>query len=332
MKVDGDSLTSLLPTPAQRAELALFVALCTDQIRRDVLANFFAPVKPTIPASPLPSPASAGDLMNFDDEPSDERVTAEDRRRRTTQELASPQMQGMKAAALSFLDSWRLATLRRVGEALSVPASAIRQRRGDYNTKAQVEIDGRRLVPGEAIVTGLIKTIVVPTPLAQLEESKRSKIVLCLLLLTLSLRHYTAYSRVLLQIVTVSLHLPSSTLSDLESTVSRGLLSTAATMSAEESTKKEAANNATERRWKVGLATVAGAALIGVTGGLAAPFLAAGIGTVMGGLGLSIPLVGGYLGAMAGSSILIGGLFGSYGGRMTGRIMEKYAKEVEDFR
>ena len=34
---------------------------------------------------------------------------------------------------------------------------------------------------------------------------------------------------------------------------------------------------------------------------------------------------------MAGSSLLIGGLFGSYGGKMTGKMMEKYAKEVEDF-
>ncbi|KAL8928154.1 MAG: hypothetical protein Q9208_001864 [Pyrenodesmia sp. 3 TL-2023] len=102
-------------------------------------------------------------------------------------------------------------------------------------------------------------------------------------------------------------------------------------MSAEESTKKEADNNAAGLRWKVGLATVAGAALVGVTGGVAASFLAAGIGTVVGGLRLSIPLIGGYLGAMAGSNILIGGLFGSYVGRMTGRMMEKYAKEVEDF-
>lgn len=146
-----------------------------------------------------------------------------------------------------------------------------------------------------------------------------------------SLERYAAHSCVLLQIVAVSLHIPSSVLPELESTVSYGLLSTAANMSAAESTKKAADNDAVGRRWKVGIATVADAALIGVTGGLAAPFLAAGIGTVMGGLGLSIPSVGGYLGAMAGSNILIGGLFGSYGRKMTGRLMKKYAKEVEDF-
>ena len=48
--------------------------------------------------------------------------------------------------------------------------------------------------------------------------------------------------------VTASLRLPPSSLSDLECTVSRGLLSTAANMSAEESTNLEAAKNAGGRR------------------------------------------------------------------------------------
>ncbi|KAL8650608.1 MAG: hypothetical protein Q9226_005074, partial [Calogaya cf. arnoldii] len=97
------------------------------------------------------------------------------------------------------------------------------------------------------------------------------------------------------------------------------------------STKKAAIEDANSRRWKVGFAAVAGAALIGVTGGLAAPLFAAGVGTVMGGLGIGIPLIGGYLGALAGSSVLISGLFGAYGGKMTGRMMHQYAREVKDF-
>lgn len=85
------------------------------------------------------------------------------------------------------------------------------------------------------------------------------------------------------------------------------------------------------RKWKVGLATVGGAVLIGVTGGLAAPLLAAGLGTVMGGLGLGATAGAAYLGTLAGSSVLVGGLFGAYGGRMTGKMMDKYAREIEDF-
>lgn len=339
MKVDNDSLTSLLPTPALRADFALLVALCIDEMRRDVLANFPEPDK-RASASPQSSPRFAlfdGDLIDFTEEEEDGKANAEHRRRQRDKELRSPQMQGMKRAALSFFDAWRLGILKRVGEVLSVRPQAIRQRRAEYNARADVEAQKRRAQAGTHLGhengpgCGILKIGVIPTSLSQHEETKRSKIILCLLLLVLSLEHYPAQSRVLLQMVTASLYLPSSALSDLESTVSHGLLSTAANMSAEESTKKEAADNVAGRRWKVGLATVAGAALIGVTGGLAAPFLAAGIGSVMGGLGLSIPLIGGYLGAMAGSSILIGGLFGSYGGRMTGMMMEKYAKEVEDF-
>ena len=339
MKVDNDSLTSLLPTPALRTELALLVALCTDEMRRNVLANFPEPER-RVSASPMASPRFAlfdGDLIDFAEEEEDGKADAEHRRRQRDRDLSSPQMQGMKRAALSFFDAWRLGILKRVGEVLSVRPQAVRQRRAEYNATADVEAQKRKAQaethpeqengPG----SGLLEIAVIPTSLLQLEQTKRNKILLCLLLLALSLENYSAQSRLLLQMVAASFHLPSSALSDLESTVSHGLLSTAANMSAEESTKKEAAENATGRRWKVGLATVAGAALIGVTGGLAAPFLAAGIGTVMGGLGLSIPLIGGYLGAMAGSSILIGGLFGSYGGRMTGMMMEKYAKEVEDF-
>lgn len=336
MKADEDSLTSLLSTPALRAELALLVALCTDEMRRNILSNFPEPAPIGVNASqmaPRPLALMGTDLIDFIDEEEEAQLATENRRQQRERDLASPQMQGMKRAALSFFDAWRLSVLRRLGEVLSVSAQAVRQRRGEYNAKADAEARKRRtdVEQGNDFANGLLLVKTVPTTLSQLEETKRSKILLCLLLLTLSLEHYAAHTRELLRIVAASLLLPASTLSDLESTVSHGLLSAAATMSAEESTKKEAAENAVGRRWKVGLATVAGAALIGVTGGLAAPFLAAGIGTVMGGLGLSIPLIGGYLGAMAGSSILIGGLFGSYGGRMTGRMMEKYAKEVEDF-
>lgn len=343
MKIDDESLTSLLSTPTLRLELALLVALCTDSMRRDVLSNFPEPAATTASATPLGSPPSApldGDLIDFTDEESDSdgRIAADDRRRIRDRDLASPQMQGMRRAALSFFDAWRLSILPRVGEVLNIKAQAVRQRRAEYNAKAEAKVRERKgyvaaMKSVEKNGTGncLSTTTTIPTSLTGLEETKRSKILLCLLLLALSLERYTAHSRILLEIVAASLRLPSCTLSDLEFTVPHGLLSTAAKMSAAESTEKLAAENAVGRRWKVGLATVAGAALIGVTGGLAAPFLAAGIGTVMGGLGLSIPLIGGYLGAMAGSSLLIGGLFSSYGCRMTGRMMEKYAKEVEEF-
>jgi len=171
---------------------------------------------------------------------------------------------------------------------------------------------------------------VIETKILPFEEPKRVLILHCLLLLLLSLEQYTAHSRVLLLHIASNLELETDLLADHEKSVAQGLLATAASqMDAEETAKKQASNDAASRRWKVGLAAVGGAVLIGVTGGLAAPLLAAGLGTVMGGLGLGV--VSTYLGALAGSSVLVGSLFGAYGAKMTGRLMEQYAKEVEDF-
>jgi hypothetical protein len=48
-------------------------------------------------------------------------------------------------------------------------------------------------------------------------------------------------------------------------------------------------------------------------------------------IGLGATAAAGYLGTLASSSVIVGGLFGAYGGRMTGQMMDAYAKEVEDF-
>lgn len=171
---------------------------------------------------------------------------------------------------------------------------------------------------------------VIETRVLALEKSKRVLILHCLLLLLLSLESYTAHSRVLMLRLASSLELETDLLTEHEANIAQGLLATAASqMDAEETAKRQASNGAAARKWKVGLAAVGGAVLIGVTGGLAAPLLAAGLGTVMGGLGLGV--VSTYLGALAGSSVLVGSLFGAYGAKMTGKLMEQYAKEVEDF-
>ncbi|BDD60788.1 hypothetical protein MPDQ_004504 [Monascus purpureus] len=169
----------------------------------------------------------------------------------------------------------------------------------------------------------------VETPLLQLPRAKRLLILHSLLLLLLSLEHYNAYSRVFMLRLTSSLGLSLKDLNGDESRVARGLLDAAVALSGRE--QQQTKKSDPSRKWKVGVASVAGAALIGITGGLAAPLVAAGLGTVLGGLGLGATAAAGYLGALAGSSVIVGGLFGAYGGRMTGRMMDKYAREVEDF-
>ena len=59
--------------------------------------------------------------------------------------------------------------------------------------------------------------------------------------------------------------------------------------------------------------------------------VAAGVGSVMGGLGLGATAAAGYLGALASSTVLVGGLFGAYGARLTGQMMDQYVREMEDF-
>jgi hypothetical protein len=152
-----------------------------------------------------------------------------------------------------------------------------------------------------------------------------------MLLLLLSLEHYVAHSRVLLLHISSSLHLPLHILAEDEVKVAQGLLEAAKHMSGTDEAEKRTEENKVARRWKVGLAGVAGAAIIGVTGGLAAPLVAGAIGTIMGGLGLGATTAAGLLGTLAESGVIVGSLFGAYGGRMTGKMMDAYAKEVEDF-
>ena len=107
-----------------------------------------------------------------------------------------------------------------------------------------------------------------------------------MLLLLLSLEHYIGHSRIMLLHFSSSLHLPLHILAEQEVAVARGLLEASKPMSGSEEAQKRGDDNKVARRWKVGLAGVAGAAVIGITGGLAAPLVAGAIGTVMGGLGL----------------------------------------------
>ncbi|KAF2500548.1 DUF726-domain-containing protein [Lophium mytilinum] len=348
-KEEEASLTSILDTPGLRTELALLVLLCIDSMRNDLASTFDASIPTATGSSPIPSPnAGTGqDLISFDGPEDGTAVAEEHARTQREREVSSAQMQGLRRAALTFFDKWRAGVMQRICDVLGVRGEVVRRakakRRAETEAaeKAKRDIDYLNWAEGEstdeavdnAPAIGTHGYTAIPTILAKLEESKRVFILHCLLLLLLSLEHYPAHSRVLLLHISSSLRLPVAVLADHEKSVAQGLLATAAShMDADKSTKKKASDDAVARRWKVGLATVGGAVLIGVTGGLAAPLLAAGVGTVMGGLGLGATVISGYLGALAGSTVLVGSLFGAYGGKMTGKIMDQYAKEVQDFR
>jgi hypothetical protein len=348
---EGASLMSVLETPALRVELALLVLLCTDAMRSDLVATFDPDkthdTESSTAAQPPKSPppqTPARDLISFDEPQNEATLEAEGRRRARQRELESTQMLGLRRAALTYFDKWRAGVMHRICDVLCVRGDVVRQAKGK---RKRVMEEGERQKQGNSLLldfegdpfssthfTGNTRKHghyeVIETQLLAFEQEKKVLVLHCLLLLILSLEHYAAHSRLLLLHLASSLELESDLLAEHEKSVAQGLLATAASqMDAEESAKKQASNDATSRRWKVGLAAVGGAVLIGVTGGLAAPLLAAGLGSVMGGLGLGV--VSTYLGALAGSSVLVGSLFGAYGAKMTGRIMEQYAREVQDF-
>jgi hypothetical protein len=340
------SLTTLLNAD-QCADLTFLIATITAAMRKSLLDTFTA--KETSTSDPKAQSkdealnAAPTNLSEVDVENEDKlRKEQKDREEDAKKDLAKPEVQELKKEMLRYFDEWRGRVIVRIGELVnsreeakqqshSVKDSDVEQslKRQDTGLKSISDIDGTG--ENENVV---LKELYPPmeTTLTQLEENKRALVLHSLVLILLSLEHYSAHSRVLLLYLTSSLKLGLNLLKKDEESVARGLLEAAdQQLNADAETKKAAEASSTSRKWKVGLASVAGAALIGVTGGLAAPLLAAGVGSVMGGLGLGATAAAGYLGTLASSSVLVGGLFGAYGARMTGRAMDDYARQVEDF-
>lgn len=336
---EGESLTTILNTPDDRAALTILIAECTEAMRQALLDIFDArqtDVKSDIVTSLV------GDEPVAEPKTNKEKVDEEEKQKGLAErekELSSARFKELKEAALKNFDEWSGTVIGRIGEVVNS-----REEAAQHKTQAQP----RENKPPEGAAPPkkfnepaeydpeVDRTLLevyppIKTSLNQRPEEQKALILHSILLLLLSLQHYHAHSRVLLLRLSTSLGLSIKYLGFDESKVARGLLEAADDLQADEETKKKADENKTARKWKVGLAGVAGAALIGVTGGLAAPLLAAGVGSVMGGLGLGATAAAGYLGALAGSGVLVGGLFGAYGGRMTSKMMDQYAREVEDF-
>ncbi|KAH3945293.1 hypothetical protein HBI56_074200 [Parastagonospora nodorum] len=343
---DETSLTTLL-TADQCAELTFLIATITATMRKSLLQTYTAEEVQSDAAiskseedalRKAPTDLEAVDVAK-DDKVKKERASREEDAKK---ELAQPEAQELKKEMLQYFDEWRGKIISRVGEIVNSREEAKEQTKHVGDTKAQESVEKSKV--GVTSLTSLdakdddeenaFKELYPPaeTQLSQLDESKRALILHSMVLILLSLEHYSAHSRILILYITSSLRLSLSVLKKDEETVAQGLLEAASQqLNADAETKKAAEASQTSRKWKVGLASVAGAALIGVTGGLAAPLLAAGVGSVMGGIGLGATAAAGYLGTLAGSSVLVGGLFGAYGARMTGRAMDDYARQVEDF-
>ena len=337
----GDDLTTVL-NKDQRAELTLLIAKITESMRNLIEDNFNAAAG--LDRGLLRDTMTEEEkIMSAD--PSTADVSAYESERKLKEQyekdLATPAMKNLKKNALGAFDEWRENVLQRVGQVVNSGETAkdqIRKASTSGNVAKPEALDTKprgSIVRTPAQRSGDVKfkDLFTPTktPLTKLSMKQRTLVLHSLLLLLLSLEHYNAFSRTMLLHVTASLKLPLKTLEQDELTTTKGLLEAAKEMTADEETKKRIEANKDSRKWKVGFATVAGAALIGVSGGLAAPLVATGVGSIMGGLGLGATAAAGYLGTVAGSTVVVGGLFGAYGGRMTGQMMDNYAREVEDF-
>lgn len=80
----------------------------------------------------------------------------------------------------------------------------------------------------------------------------------------------------------------------------------------------------------MGLAGVAGGALIGLTGGLAAPVVGGAVGSIFSFLGVGGTAAGMLATGIASSSVVCGTLFGVYGARSSAQLVERHMREVKD--
>lgn len=265
--------------------------------------------KPTDQAGPQSSTESASQ-----DQPAggdDDAKAAKKRDEKATKalekrvkELAKPENVELRVAALRHFDDWRDKVMQRIGEAVNQkdPEGDAHQQKlpSRPTTREKPATEDSRADPLQHIFPPC------ETPLTSLTDARRILIMHSILLLLLGLESYPAESRVLMLRLASSFGLSMDLLGQDEMSTAKGLLEVAKQqMNADDETKKKAEENSSSRKWKVGLGAVAGAVLIGVTGGLAAPLLAAGVGSMMGGLGLGATAAAGYLGALAGSAPLV---------------------------
>jgi hypothetical protein len=243
----------------------------------------------------------------------------------------SPAVVRLRAAAIEHFDAWRRDVLTKLKELLSTPdnAAIVEDRRRRTERIAQQQQQQRQEHeedPARAVARLQSHWHPIPNRLVTIPEADRKETLSCVLLALLSTGHYLAHSRAMAVYLTSALELPLAVLNTEEAEIAVSLVerSTEAarqgqgqgrTMSAQAEAEKRKQENQASRYWKVGLASVAGAALIGVTGGLAAPVVAGAIGGIMGGVGLGG--VASFLGIFWMNGALVGTLFGAYGARMT---------------
>ncbi|KAI0124883.1 hypothetical protein BJ170DRAFT_479871 [Xylariales sp. AK1849] len=241
-------------------------------------------------------------------------------------EIMVASMSEMKRDLLAFFGKWRVSVLKRTGDIVIKSGGNGGNVAGQGPQPSAAPTAGMSVEASNAV--SVRQYPATSTPLSSVQKEKRALILHSMLLLLLSLEGYSTYSRVLLLYLASSLHIPMHVLTQDERRVAQSLAQVVKGITTEEIAQRRAEEGKSSRRWKGGPGN---AATPGNSGGLAMPLLAAGIGTVFGGLGLGASAAAGLLGAMAESTVVVGTLFGLYGARATGKMMDSYAKDVQNF-
>lgn len=339
--------------PARQRAFTLLIGSIVGQMRKNVEYTFdqspidSAPLFAN-PESSRDSSVSPGPYSDPSEEARQQRLEA-----RLERSPSTPKLQALKRDALRYFDKWAnevRVELRKITDSPEDPRSEQRRREWLqtrnvpppaytpnetlFKTAEQetAALAARSREVDEAKSISMLQSLYPPisTRFTTISKDDRVCVVGCMVLLLLSLGHYSAHSRSLLCFLTSSFALPMTVLTNEENEISKTLILASKTLTADAETQKRQAENASSRRWKVGLASIGGAALIGITGGLAAPVVAGAIGGLMGGVGLGG--VASFLGIFAMNGALVGTLFGAFGGKMTGEMVDAYAKEVSDFK
>lgn len=147
-----------------------------------------------------------------------------------------------------------------------------------------------------------------------------------LLLHITTTKHYSAHTRTfLLSLGAIAEDAASATLHDPDHAVAD------AESKARAAQEKQSKSNRTLRALGIGGAAVVGGVLVGVTGGLAAPLVGAGVSTLLGAIGLGGSAAGVLAAGLAGSSAVCGALFGAYGAKEGAQMIARHTKDVADF-
>ncbi|KAI4167685.1 MAG: hypothetical protein LQ343_007004 [Gyalolechia ehrenbergii] len=336
-------LTNFL-SDSQCKDLTLLVAAITERMRRIIEANFDP--RATLNKDLLGDPNQTDEekINNADIDPAKVDVAAyENEKKRLAErekELSAPHVKQLKEDALASYDEWRLAFMKRVGEAVHLKDESEKQiAAAAEHYEAPTTPTNQQHTASSGAVEKVEKKAPkledlfprVKTSLTKLSLAQRRLVLHSVLLLLISLERYTARSRILLLYLTSSLKLGTKALQEEEVKIAKGLLESAQQIHADKEAQEKITASQQSRKWKTRAATIAGAAVVGISGGMAAPMVASGVGALMGGLGLGATAAAGYLGTVAGNTYLVGALFGAYGGQMTGQMMDNLSREVEDF-